>query len=212
MRSVHKSKPGPQCLDEYTLGTDWDDVLKSCKDDVRKRLVDDQRGICCYCMARIRVDAMKVEHFLAQSKHLDKRTDWTNLLGACVGGDGGPREFRSCDTQKQNEDIQLHPLDPNLGARIRYSADGKVQSSEHQDDLDARLNLNHARLVNNRIAAWKRYRIMLERKLGKDRTWPAAALARELEVLRNAPEHLEFVGYIESLLERLIRSRSVPRG
>ena len=84
------------------------------KDEIRGALLRDQRALCCYCMRRISRDArphpakpaappivqMKVEHWLPQSRRPDLQLAWTNLLGACLGGEGSAPSDQTCDTRK----------------------------------------------------------------------------------------------------------------
>ncbi|MCB9583901.1 MAG: TIGR02646 family protein [Polyangiaceae bacterium] len=206
MRTVGKTKPGPQCLISYPRGSSWEDVKPPCPEEVRKQLVADQQGLCCYCMARIRVDRMKVEHFHPQSAFPEQSTDWGNLLGACLGGQDEPEAFRRCDTRKGSEQIGVDPRDAALLARISYSATGKLQSNDNAvlRELESVLGLNQKRLVDNRKAALVRYVQLLRRRLGTG-TWSVHALLSELANLRGQSELPEYAGYIEHWLEVAIR-------
>ena len=82
------------------------------KDTLRKALVSEQRGLCCYCMGRIRSDSMKVEHWRCQSRFCGEQLDYRNLLGACQGGEGQPRSRQHCDTRKGDSDSSLESLRP----------------------------------------------------------------------------------------------------
>ena len=71
------------------------------KNELRHALVTEQRGLCCYCMGRIRngPTIMKIEHWRCQANHPDKQLNYRNLLGACLGGHGQPAHLQHCDTQ-----------------------------------------------------------------------------------------------------------------
>ena len=64
------------------------------KGALRNALVTEQRGICCYCMGRIRNGpaTMKIEHWRSQSGHPAEQLTYRNLLGACLGGHGQPTQ------------------------------------------------------------------------------------------------------------------------
>ena len=79
------------------------------KDSLRAMLVNEQRGLCCYCMGRIRSDSMKVEHWKCQSRFPGDQLDYRNLLGACQGGEGQPRSRQHCDTRKGDSDLRWNP-------------------------------------------------------------------------------------------------------
>ncbi len=63
------------------------------KDALRKALVDEQRGLCCYCLSRIRpeIGGMKIEHWHPQALYGNEQLDYANLLGSCMGNDGQRR-------------------------------------------------------------------------------------------------------------------------
>ncbi len=130
------------------------------KDALRHALVTEQRGICCYCMGRIRNGpaTMKMEHWRCQSGYPAEQLDYRNLLGACLGGDGQPSRLQHCDTRKGNRDLQWNPADPahRIETRIRYEADGSIRSDDAAFDaqLEEVLNLNLRLLKNNRKAVW----------------------------------------------------------
>ncbi len=123
---------------------------------LRYALVGEQRGICCYCMGRIRnhPTMMKVEHWRCQSNHETEQLNYLNLLGACPGGDGKPQHLQHCDTRKADRDIKWNPADPShyIETRLRYELDGSIQSDDADFDtqLNDLLNLNLAILRNNR--------------------------------------------------------------
>lgn len=61
---------------------------------LRQHLVNEQSGICCYCMSRIRPTAerMKIEHWQCQEDHPHRQLDYANLqreLRKWRGDDGG---------------------------------------------------------------------------------------------------------------------------
>ena len=143
------------------------------KDDLREALVSEQRGLCCYCMGRIRplAPAMKIEHWQCRARYPDQELDYRNVLAACpghLGGGGGqPAHLQHCDTKKGDSDLQWNPADPDhhIETRIRYEPDGSICSDEEAfgRQLDDVLNLNLPLLKNNRasvldaVLRWWRY-------------------------------------------------------
>lgn len=123
---------------------------------LRHALVTEQRGICCYCMERIRngPTTMKIEHWRCRSRYPDEELDYRNLLGACRGGHGRPPHLQHCDTRKGDRDLRWNPADPAhvIEARIRYEADGRIRSDDGEFDaqLEEVLNLNLPVLRKNR--------------------------------------------------------------
>ena len=57
------------------------------KDELRRALVTEQRGLCCYCMGRIRAErtSMKIEHWRSQARYPDQQLNYRNLLASCHG-------------------------------------------------------------------------------------------------------------------------------
>lgn len=128
------------------------------KDDIRRSLVEEQGGICCYCMGRIRPDetAMKIEHWRCQDRYDDLQLHYGNLLGACKGGEGLPPTSQHCDTYKGNKDLRWNPADAFHAAErtLFYNFDGEVRSSDpdFNTHLDSVLHLNIDVLKNGRKA------------------------------------------------------------
>ncbi len=155
MRAIIKS-PEPVSLTEHRKTPLSDYGNYQAKDELRHALVAEQRGLCCYCMSRIRPDpnSMKIEHWRSQSRYPSKQLDYRNLLAACLGGDGSPARLRHCDTRKGNNDLKWNPADPahHVGTRIRYELDGSTRSDEADFDgqLEEVLSLNLPFLKNNR--------------------------------------------------------------
>jgi uncharacterized protein (TIGR02646 family) len=123
---------------------------------LRQALVTEQRGLCCYCMGRIRNEPtnVKIEHWHCQSLYPEEQLNYRNLLGACQGGTGQPSHFQHCDTKKGDRDLKWNPADPahHIESRLRYDPDGSIRSGEPDFDrqLSDVLNLNLPKLKNNR--------------------------------------------------------------
>jgi uncharacterized protein (TIGR02646 family) len=157
MRNIQKNAE-PHSLTQHRLQThaNYDNYID--KDTLRQQLVDEQRGLCCYCQSRIRPtsEGMKIEHWQCQERYPKRKLDYRNFLGACLGGHGRPEREQHCDTRKGNTDIRLSPADPNCDVErlIQFLGDGRIKSDNADIDTDLNdvLNLNWARLVSNRKA------------------------------------------------------------
>lgn len=167
MRGITKgTEPASLTAHRQTDHCDYDNYQD--KPALRHALLTEQRGLCCYCMGRIRngPDTMKIEHWQCQSRYGAEQLSYRNLLGACPGGDGQPPNQQHCDTRKGDRDLQWSPADPmhHVETRLRYEMDGSILSDEPVFDgqLSAVLNLNLPRLKNNRrsvldaVLAWWR--------------------------------------------------------
>lgn len=203
MRRIDKGPP-PASLSHHAArpGATYDDYRE--KQDLREALVRDQRGLCCYCMQRIRPTpaGIRIEHFRPR-RHEALQLSWTNLLGACPGVVANAREVHhTCDVSKGDQEISVDPQRLRPG-EIRYGADGTmtIVGNGAQADLDDVLRLNHPRLVGNR----RRVHDSLIRELigaGGRAAWPRARLEQKLAAIREGSELPEFAGLMEFWLER----------
>ena len=155
MRAIQKA-PEPRRLAAHRSRTHADYDNFQDKETLRQALVTEQRGLCCYCMDRIRPErsSMKIEHWKCRAHNQDQQLNYRNLLGACLGGDGKPASLQHCDTSKGDRDIRWNPANPShhIQTRVRYESDGSIRAdgAEFDDQLNSVLNLNLPFLKNNR--------------------------------------------------------------
>jgi uncharacterized protein (TIGR02646 family) len=146
----------PTSLTEHRLTPHSGYANYAAKDDLRANLVAEQRGLCCYCMGRIRVghSSMKIEHWRCQANYPVEQLNYRNLLGGCTGGKGQPTDQQHCDTRKGNADLQWNPAEPahRIEIQIKYELDGTIRSANPVFDgqLNEVLNLNLPQIRNNR--------------------------------------------------------------
>jgi len=118
--------------------------------------------------------------------------DYSNLLGACLGGTGQPDALHHCDTKKGNSLLSKNPANAahRVESFIRYQGDGRIASDDavFHAELENVLILNTAFLKNNRKATLEGFqralakrgelrRITLERWL---RDWNGESHTNEL--------------------------------
>lgn len=161
MRLIKKGRE-PSALTTYREGGgryDGDSAFPPVKSAIRAALVAEQGGVCCYCVGRIVADdSMKIEHRVPQSSPRGSGLDlrWSNMLGACNGAQGQPRERQHCDTRKGDAEIALDPTDPSCVAQIAIlpvSARVCSTSPALQREIDEVLNLNDEVLIERRKRA-----------------------------------------------------------
>ena len=84
MRAIVKTQGPPSLIaHRQTPHSDYDNYPD--KDEARQELVGEQRGLCCYCMSRIRPECKCHENrALADARTGIRASNWThrNLLGA----------------------------------------------------------------------------------------------------------------------------------
>jgi len=155
MRTIQKGRePAPLIQHRQKQHADYDNYAD--KATLRQTLVVDQRGVCCYCQSRIKAtaDGMKIEHWQCQADYPARQLDFSNLLGACLGGQGRPEREQHCDTRKGNNGLCFSVCDPAhpIERKIRFLGDGTISSDDVTVDEEIKvvLNLNLPRLVSNR--------------------------------------------------------------
>ena len=155
MRSITKAAE-PARLTEYRSRPDSTYEGFPDKDELRACLVVEQRGLCCYCLSRIRPDtnSMKIEHWRSQAAYPADQLRYSNLLAVCRGNEGKPRREQHCDTHKGQQELDRNPADPlhAIEEIIQFGSDGRVSSTNPvlNIQIDSVLNLNLPFLVNNR--------------------------------------------------------------
>lgn len=177
MRAINKGQE-PESLITHRKkpASDYDNYKD--KKALREFLISEQRGLCCYCMSRIAAEhnSMKIEHWKSQRKCPDEQLQYRNLLGACMGGEGSPRDHQHCDTYKGDKNLKWNPAEPQRRIEdwLQYRTDGSIRSRDEQFDseLDHVLNLNTPRLrairkakLDGILAAWRQLERGAWRKL-----------------------------------------------
>jgi uncharacterized protein (TIGR02646 family) len=157
MRTIQKG-PEPRTLTLHRKQTHADYDNYADKDGLRIALVAEQRALCCYCQSRIwpTPEGMKIEHWQCQQVHSKRQLDFSNLHGACLGGQGQPEREQHCDTRKGNNSLCFSVSDTTrpIERKIRFLGNGTIKSDDSAIDrhINEVLNLNQKRLVGNRMA------------------------------------------------------------
>lgn len=185
MKNIEKGKE-PASLTQHRLsGGDFDDP-GPWKQDVKRALLREQGALCCYCMNRIDLDSMRVEHLRPQHEHRAHRLEYRNLLATCPGSQRHPthdsRDVRHCDVRKGSTAIELDPV-AGVQHRVRYGfAEGRISGVDEaaERDLDRVLNLNalHLRQLRRQVVEGLIARL---KKKYSDKTWSRGVLEREIE-------------------------------
>lgn len=171
MKKVNKSPDIPHLLRTYleeNPDDNWKDGFKQNEPDgykdVKKQLINDQKGLCAYCEIDLAsghgkaLDDFRVEHFHPENPHdppPNHALDWFNLLGVCTGGNQRSvvdnrfsKPDYSCDVPKSNKNwvgFILNPLHdipafPRLFKYIEQGNDaGKIEVDETLCPIDLRL-------------------------------------------------------------------------
>lgn len=151
---------------------------------LRQQLLEEQGYICCYCMKRIpqklkqeevekHFPCCKIEHVFSQAedKHPELQLKYQNMLLACNGNHGQPKQVQTCDTFKGDEDFHFNPaLTRNIEELIKYNGLGEIYSDDEQlnAELIDVLNLNTHDLKRIRADRYKFFNDMIAKE-GKSR-------------------------------------------
>jgi uncharacterized protein (TIGR02646 family) len=186
MRQIRKLQP-PTSLIQFratlrsTPGRTFDDYDD--KQTLRGQLVQEQRGLCCFCLCRIRtgepgmLPPMKIAHWHSRSLHEDEWLDYSNLLGACMGNQGKDHDPRiqHCDTRQGERDIKWNPANPDhrIEDKIRYLPDGTIisEDTEFSEQINEVLNLNVDFLVRSRKYVLDSFQVSLGKRGLTPREW-----------------------------------------
>jgi uncharacterized protein (TIGR02646 family) len=169
MRTIIKD-PEPHSLAQYrlTFSASYDNYPD--KNDLRTSLVTEQRGLCCYCLCRIRPqsDAMRIEHWHSRHRYRDEQLVYSNLLGACLGNEQAFKGHQHCDVQKGDRDFSRNPANPmpRVEDLVRFEGDGRIVSDDaaFDEELNEVLNLNEAFLRNSRKAVLDAFKSRLRKR------------------------------------------------
>ncbi len=169
MRRIIKGlEPASLTQHRQTEHADYDNYQD--KNTLREFLVAEQRGLCCYCLSRIRPERteMKIEHWHSRKNYPGEQLVYRNLLGACLGNDGQSKSDQHCDTRKGEDDFSRNPADPasSIENFIQFKADGRIASTHTalDQELNEVLNLNLAFLKNQRKAALDAFIMSLKKR------------------------------------------------
>jgi len=89
-----KKQSEPLSLKQFRAipGANYDDYME--KDELRQALGEEQGFICCYCMQRIKLETMHIEHWKPRSLYPALSLDYKNLLAVCAGNAGNPQHLQ----------------------------------------------------------------------------------------------------------------------
>lgn len=198
--------------------TNYDDMDTPTKNAIKEQLLAEQYYLCAYCMRRIDLKSIRIEHYFAQNPQSGNYNaaltiDYQNMLGVCPGGENHAATDKqlTCDRHKKNLLLTINPLDPSLIAKIRYTSDGKIGSDDSNinKDLCETLNLNcpESLLKENRKAALDALKNWVKRQY-KGKTVPKAAWEKIYTNLcgEKHGKKQEYVGIIDYYLQGKIKS------
>ena len=214
---VHIQKgPAPQALIQAKRLhlTCYDEMDTATKTAIKEDLLSEQYHLCAYCMRRIHLDTMQIEHYLAQNPEDDdydpaSTIDYHNMLGVCPGGKETGCAYKSmtCDAHRKNIKLTVDPLNQVSISKISYLSDGTITSSDSNinHDLQNTLNLNcaEARLKENRKSALDAVKSWVHQNYpNKTVTKAVWKSLYEKYCLSPGPQKKPYIGIIEWYLKK----------
>ena len=116
--------------EKYGVEPRYDDLRKEKKyHDVKVALIEEQYGLCCYCMSRIEDYNSHIEHFIPQSLDYTKDLEYTNIMVSCDGYKGN---HLNCGHKKEDyyDERLISPLEADCEGNFKYSIKGEITASE----------------------------------------------------------------------------------
>jgi len=202
----------PPCLLQYrqTNNANYGDYRP--KEPLKKALLEEQGYICCYCMQRISIDDMEIEHNKAQNENCypELQLDYKNLLASCTGNRGKGLKNFHCNARKGHYEgnnnictITLNPADSNKNCEnyIKYGSTGNLFSDDEtiNHELNEILNLNHPTLRDNRKIALDVIILVLNRKF-PNKTWSKEAIQKKVEDLTSKDAEGKYSPYCQYIV------------
>lgn len=195
----------PRSFTTYRLTQDasYANIPSTVKDDLKKSLLEEQGYLCAYCMSRISLEKMKIEHFLPQSVYPSESLEYSNLLAVCRGYEGECSQNQTCDTKKSNAIISINPLNKIHINNITYSNDGTINSTSHHNDLHTILNLNCNSLKNNRKKVLDDFKQKIYNRF-KNKSMNKDTIKRIIEKYEHNPTKEVYIGIVISYLKNRV--------
>lgn len=217
MLYIEKRQEPPELLQEKRKGlADYTDLFGAPKVAVQKSLLEEQGCLCAYCMRRISLETLQIEHYLPQHPQDENydpalTIDYHNMLAVCSGNkkQAGGFENLTCDQHRRNTPLTVDPLDRTLIDKIQYKTDGTIYSDDPdiEKDLDDTLNLNcpASYLKENRKAALDTIKKVLYKRFPGKKA-PKQQLERMLIHFQGLHDgqYVEFAGVVIWYLKRQI--------
>ena len=183
------------------------------KNALKEIIVREQKGLCAYCMCRIKMDQhTRIEHFVPLSEDKDKALDYHNMLGVCDGGErvpGTQNHILCCDAHKKDSMLHINPLSKMQMDKIAYKANGiiytKPMDKVMEKDINEVLLLNGIKkqdgsiidtateLVKRRRDCYNSARQIMTR-LNQKGKCTSSTIKKLIDRLSNEEELEEFVG------------------
>jgi len=106
-------------------------------------MIQNQKGICCYCCKSIDVTNSHNEHIKPQNSYPRLSMDYQNLLVSCTTPTGKEKTCGHAKGRQYDESFFVSPLDNDCEKHFKYLFDGEIVGiSKQGSETINLLNLN----------------------------------------------------------------------
>lgn len=221
-RTIPEKRPkDPKQQEGYgsTLRSYFDQLPKK---EIRETLLEEQRGLCAYCMRRLlSPDDVKIEHWFPLSEARDTAIDYQNFLGSCDGiYSENQQPCSCCDKKKSGTIIKIDPRQQWMMDCIQYESNGTI-SFAAPDNMDSDTRKQIDRDINETLClngvaseltlARKRvYKACINqlRGLQEKKRCSVANVEKIVQKLENMPQYPEYVGVMLFYYKRWLNNRT----
>ncbi len=218
---ITKGPEPPELTDAKRRGLkDYDELENKpeVRKAIKKQLLKEQGHLCAYCMQRITIDAMGIEHYIPQhpeDQDYDPALtiDYRNMLAVCKGNEqnAGCYQNLACDKHRKNQPLRVNPCSVASISHIKYRTNAIIYSDDPSIDYDVNvvLNLNNipSKLPQNRKSALNALQKKIHDDLkGKSMTKVNCQKYLDYYKAKNESDELKpYVGILIAYLEKKLR-------
>lgn len=198
------------------------------KNIIKKQLLQEQHGLCAYCMRRIQNDHhMGIEHVVPIQQSGEDALSYLNMIGCCDGGrsidvGSGNRRVLCCDAEKGERLLYISPFNEAQMKKIRYDRNGRIYTFPADDSMEHDINdvlkLNGlvdrnsgviladtaTSLVLGRKNVYRNYEHYIKQLVGKKKL-NRSVLERKIYDIETAATYVEYAGVWLYFLKRKLR-------
>ena len=187
------------------------------KKALRECLLEEQHGLCAYCMKRITNNGQvtSIEHWTPLSKNKNTALDYNNFLAVCKGGadmclDSKERRILCCDAHKADAvDLTISPFDRNMMDHIAYDSNGVIKflpKGDYPPDICDRIytDINFHLRLNGIVDSQGRFSVDTTTRLRKGRKDAYEAAKAKLKQFKKRGKLTE--AYLDNEIHALLSS------
>jgi uncharacterized protein (TIGR02646 family) len=140
------------------INPEYRNLVGSPKRELKQYLIDEQKGLCCYCCKKISRDNSHIEHIKPKGipEFKSQDLDYNNLAASC----NGLKDNReNCGHRKNNwydSKTFISPTDENCEMMFKYTINGEMSAADGEEWAEEtidKLQLKSNLLIRARRAA-----------------------------------------------------------